>query len=87
MKNLLNATSLLLAVSIPGSILAELLGARLPVPFDTEHAVGAFVIVITLLTAFTDYSGPTKPLSTRSPSSPAHLTQFPHHRAPERLAA
>ena len=87
MKNSLQAISLLLAASIPGTILAESLGARLPVALDTEHVFGAFVVAVTLLTVLTDYTRSTKPLTIPAPLPTAHIAQFPSSHAAERLAA
>lgn len=87
MKNLLAALSLLFAAGIPGTLLAEFLGLRLPVVLGLEDMVGAFAIAVTLLTVVADYARPTKPLVVVAPSPMAHVAQFPRAELPERLAA
>ncbi len=87
MKNSLHVISFLLAAAIPGTCFAEFVGLHLPTALDPEHMISAFVIVVTLLTAFADYSHSAKPLALDTPCPTGRVAQFPTNRVPERLAA
>jgi len=70
MKTYLTAISLLLATSIPGTIIAELLGLRLLTALDTGYVFSALVVFSILLIAIGDYSEALRPFAIRSQTAP-----------------
>jgi hypothetical protein len=65
MKTSFTIVSLLLAVGLPGSLLAELAGISLPDAVDVGTMLGIFVAALTLLTLVGDYARPaTRSLTT-----------------------
>jgi len=70
MKTNLTAISLLLATSIPGAIIAELLGLPLLTALDTGYVFSALVVFSILLIAIGDYSEAARPLAIRSQTAP-----------------
>lgn len=55
MKTLLKITALFLAVSLPFALAAEIAGLPIPLAADPFHLLGAFAVVLVLLTALQDY--------------------------------
>ena len=56
MNTTLKILSFLLGAGLPSATLAEFAGLQLPTVVGVGHLFSAFVIVLTLLTAFSDYS-------------------------------
>ncbi|MCX6951994.1 MAG: hypothetical protein NTV51_07490 [Verrucomicrobia bacterium] len=56
MKTSFTAFSLILAAGFPGSLLAEFAGVSLPAALEPGTTFGVAVAVLTLLTAFSDYT-------------------------------
>jgi len=89
MKTSLTAVSLLLAAGIPGTIIAEFIGLRLPTALDPGCVFSAFVVAATLFTAFGDYSHPASllPIQTHPTLRVAPLARITPESNPIRLAA
>lgn len=87
MKNSFPSFALIAATGFAGSTLAAVAGLPWPTAFDAGHSFGAFVAVLILLIAFSDYARRRTPL--RANVHPTTTGNVIVHRAGEerRLAA
>lgn len=85
MKTSLASLSLVLAAGFPGSLLAEIVGLPLPAALDAGHTLGVFVAVLTVLTAFSDYTR--RPVRALTSTPPAALTPTASGATEERRLA
>ncbi|MBI5770493.1 MAG: hypothetical protein HZA93_22135 [Verrucomicrobia bacterium] len=89
MKSSLKSLSLTLAISVPGSLFAQLGGAQLPAVATPSFLFIAFVTALTILTVVSDYTHTPRPPRLPQPRGTAHA-EIRHLRATSasfRLAA
>jgi hypothetical protein len=60
-------TGLVIAAGYPCTVVAEILGARLPASIDAVNILGAYVSALAVLTLFASYPNPRRSLTSAVP--------------------
>lgn len=87
MKTSLITASLVLAVSLPATVLAGFVGLNLPDVLDVSHVFSAFAGSVILMMVISDYSHSPKSIANVTTIPAANITQFPRAEAQSSLAA